>query len=60
MLDVLRQNGAARVSELAAQLGKPVGRVPFLMSRLRRRLGKHPRFEREALPDGEGLLRYRA
>ncbi len=60
VLDLLRRNRTARVSELAAQIGRPAGRMSGMMSRLRRRLGPHPRFERELLPSGEGLYRYRA
>ncbi len=58
VLDLLRRNGTARVSELASQVGRRPGRMSGMMSRLRRRLGSHPRFEREVLPDGEGLFRY--
>ncbi len=58
VLDLLRRNSMARVSELASQVGRKVGRMSGMMSRLRRRLGPHSLFEREVLPDGEGLYRY--
>ena len=60
VLALLQQNGTARVSELAAQLGRPAGRISFLMAKLRKIMAKGgaPRFSQETLPDGETLYRY--
>ena len=60
VLALLQQNGTARVSELAAQLGRPVGRISGLLARLGRALAREgaARFTPETLPDGETLYRY--
>ncbi len=60
VLVLLKENGAARASELASQLRKNPGRLNGLMRTLRREL--HERglvlFTDEVLPSGETLYRY--
>lgn len=60
-LVLLHQNGTARVTELADALERPIGRVNGMMTLLGRKLQRagHPRFDREVLPSGEALFRYK-
>lgn len=60
VLVLLRQNGSARISELAQKIGKNPGRLKGLMVNLRRTLhtGGVVLFRDEGLPDGETLYRY--
>lgn len=61
ILVLLRENGLARASELAARLKKNPGRLNGLMRSLRRTLHAegHVLFSDEVLPSGETLYRYR-
>ena len=60
VLVLLKKNGSARASELAARLRKNPGRLKGLMVTLRRKLHGEGAvlFRDEALPDGETLYRY--
>lgn len=59
-LAVVFESRSARISEIAATLGRPVGRVPGLMSRLLKKLheGGFACLRRQALPDGEEQYLY--
>ena len=60
MLVLLKENGSARSTELAALVGRSPARLPGQMTQLGRALHKAgcPRFETQDLPSGEILYRY--
>lgn len=59
-LVTLRENGSARARDLAAAVGKTLGRVPGFMTQLHRKLHRAgvERFRTEELPGGEQQYHY--